>query len=85
MTPAILRPKRRKIKLSGRVCPLLYEVLKLLAIEEKYADTNVFDWYLTAPILMSKCGRQMGSGEYDHPLTPRQKAVVKFSTIHHSY
>lgn len=68
MRPGIIRPELRKIKLSGRVGPIFYEELKLLAVKEDCANTSVLDCYLIIPILMSKCGRLMSSGEYDQYL-----------------
>lgn len=67
MGHGILRLELRKIKLSGRLCPILYEVLKLLVVKGS-ANTHVFDCHLIAPILMSQCERQMSSGEYDQHL-----------------
>lgn len=62
------RPELGKIKLSGRVRPILNEEMKFLAVKEDHANTSVLDCYLIIPILMSKCGRQISSGEYDRYL-----------------
>lgn len=85
MRPGIIRWELRKIKHSLRVCPVLPEVLKLLAVKEGYANNNAFDCHTTTHILMSKCDRVMGSGEYNQHIPPYWKEIVIFSTISHGY
>lgn len=61
----IIRWEFRKIKYLLRVCLVFFEVLKLLVVKEGYVNNNVFDCYIIIYILMSKCDRVMGFGEYN--------------------
>lgn len=85
MRPGSVRPELRKIKLSERVCSILYKVLKLLAVIEDYTKATMH----LIGILQLSCWwinlRGWWAQESIINIFPHWKEAVIFSTINWSY